>query len=286
MKREAMFYEKVNDKIHCFLCPHHCVIEDKHYGKCNVRMHDSGTLYTLNYGEVTASSLDPIEKKPLHYYKPGTNIFSVGSFGCNMTCTFCQNHDISQERAPSDYIPKEDLVNLILQMEENIGVAFTYNEPTIWYEYMYDTAKLLKEKNKDASVVMVTNGFISEEPLRKILPYVDAMNIDLKSFSSHYYKTLCGARLDPVLKTIEIAAKECHVEITTLLVSEENASIQEVEEIAKFIQGIDKKIPLHLSRYFPRYKMDHPATDIAFMLDAKEMALKYLDNVILGNVGY
>lgn len=284
MKTQAMFYEQVKDKIHCFLCPHNCVIENWHSGKCNVRVNEDGQLYTINYGEITASALDPIEKKPLLYFKPHSKIFSVGSFGCNFTCDFCQNYSISQSKAKSEFVTKEDLVGTALSIKDNIGVAFTYNEPSIWYEYVYDCAKLLKETDPNAAVVLVTNGYISEEPLKKILPYVDAMNIDLKSFNNHYYNKLCGGSLQPVLKTIQTAAEVCHVEITTLLVSGENDSIEEVEEIAKFLNSISRDIPLHLSRYFPRYKLQNAPTDIDFMLKAEEAAKRFLDKVCLGNI--
>jgi len=284
MKTEAMFYEKLEDKIHCFLCPHNCVIENGHFGKCNVRTHEDGKLFTINYGEVTSAALDPIEKKPLYYFKPHTQIFSVGSFGCNFTCGFCQNYSISQFKAKSQFVSKEDLVHTILTMKDNIGIAFTYNEPSIWYEYVYDASKLLKETNPNASVVIVTNGYISEDPLKKLLPYVDAMNIDLKSFNKDYYKDLCGGSLQPVLKNIEIAARNTHVEITTLLVSGENDRLEEVEEIAKFLSNISADIPLHLSRYFPRYKLENEPTDIEFMKKAEETSKKYLNKVSLGNV--
>lgn len=284
MKTEAMFYEKLKDKIHCFLCPHNCVIENGHLGKCNVRTHEDGKLFTINYGEVTSAALDPIEKKPLYYFKPHTHIFSVGSFGCNFTCGFCQNYSISQFKAKSQFVSKEDLVHTALTMKDNIGIAFTYNEPSIWYEYVYDASKLLKETNPNASVVVVTNGYISEEPLKKLLPYVDAMNIDLKSFNKAYYKDLCGGSLQPVLKNIEIAARNTHVEITTLLVSGENDSLEEVEEIAKFLSSISSDIPLHLSRYFPRYKLENEPTDIEFMKQAEEVAKRYLNKVSLGNI--
>ncbi|QAA33396.1 AmmeMemoRadiSam system radical SAM enzyme [Clostridium manihotivorum] len=284
MKREAMFYEQLKDKVHCYLCPHNCVIENGHIGKCNVRTHEDGKLYSLNYGEITSASLDPIEKKPLYYFKPGSYILSVGSYGCNFVCGFCQNYNISQQIAKSELVTKEELVDTILTTKDNIGIAFTYNEPSIWYEYVYDCAKLLKETSKESSVVIVTNGYISEEPLKMLLPYVDAMNIDLKSYSNRYYKELCGGSLQPVLKTIEIASKACHVEITTLLVSEENDSLEEVEEIAKFLSSIDKDIPLHLSRYFPRYKLMNSPTDLKFMRDAEITARRYLNRVMLGNV--
>lgn len=284
MKIKAKFYEQLKDKIHCYLCPHNCVIENGHYGKCKVRLHEDGMLFTINYGEVTSLAIDPIEKKPLHYFRPHTEILSAGSFGCNFTCSFCQNYSISQHMPESRYMPPEQLVASSLTIDNNIGIAFTYNEPSIWYEYVYDTAKLLKQTTEDKSIVLVTNGFISKESLKELLPYVDAMNIDLKAFSTRYYDEICGGSLRPVLDTIKLAAKACHVEITTLLVSGENDTLKEVEEIAKFISNIDRNIPLHLSRYFPRYKLDNPATDIDFMYNAKEAAENYLYRVSLGNV--
>lgn len=281
---KAMYYEKLNYKIHCYLCPHHCVIEEGNSGKCKVRIHKDGELYTMNYGQITSASLDPVEKKPLSYFKPGSHIFSVGSFGCNFTCDFCQNYSISQYKSHSEFVPKEDLVENAVRMKDNIGLAFTYNEPSIWYEYVYDTSKLLKERAPGKSIVLVTNGYINEEPLKNLLPYVDAMNIDLKSWSGKFYEDICGGNLKPVLSTIETAAKACHVEITTLLVSGKNDSLNEVEEIAKFLSSIDKNIPLHLTRYFPRYRLNNPPTDINFMNDAKKTAEKYLNRVLLGNI--
>jgi pyruvate formate lyase activating enzyme len=284
MKTQAMFYEKVKDKIHCYLCPNNCVIENGHFGKCNVRKHENGELFTINYGEITSAALDPIEKKPLYYFRPSSYILSVASFGCNFTCGFCQNYSISQYHAKSDYVTKERLIQIALTTENNIGLAFTYNEPSIWYEYVYDCAKLLKETDPSAAVVLVTNGYISDEPLKKLLPYVDAMNIDLKSYSSGYYNEICGGRLEPVLKTIETAAKSCHVEITTLLVTGENDNLLEVEKIAKFLSSINNDIPLHLSRYFPEYQLNNPPTDLDFMIKAEATAKKYLNKVLLGNV--
>lgn len=284
MKTQAMFYEKLKDKVHCFLCPHNCVIAEGSYGKCSVRTNEGGELFAINYGEITSAAMDPIEKKPLYHFKPGSHILSVGSFGCNFACGFCQNYTISQAKPASRFVSGEELIDAALSIKDNIGIAFTYNEPSIWYEYVYDCAKLLKEAAPEKSVVLVTNGYISEEPLNMLLPYVDAVNIDLKSFNKEYYSKLCGGSLQPVLKSIETAAKACHVEVTTLLVTGENDSMEEVEKIAEFISSISPEIPLHLSRYFPRYKLNNPPTDIAFMKKAEETAKKYLRNVHLGNI--
>ncbi len=284
MEKEALFYEKQKDKINCKLCPHNCLIPVGAHGKCNVRVNKEGMLYTINYGEITSISRDPIEKKPLYHFKPGSNILSVGSCGCNFTCGFCQNHSISQGRASSEYISPEKLVEMCKGLEDNIGIAFTYNEPSIWFEYIYHCSKLLKETLKDIKIVLVTNGYIKEEPLKMVLPYVDAMNIDLKAFTNKYYKDICGGSVLPVMDTIKISAKQCHLEVTTLLVSGENDSREEISEIAGFIASLNKDIPLHLSRYFPNYKMENPATKVEVMYEDRDIAKQYLNYVYLGNV--
>ena len=202
-----------------------------------------------------------------------------------MTCSFCQNYEISQNRPATEFISVEKLISIIPTIENNVGVAFTYNEPMMWYEYMYDTSKKIKEHNKDTSVVVVTNGYINEDPLMALLPYVDAMNIDLKGYTNKYYNKVCGAKLEPVLETIKRCNDHCHVEITTLLVSDENDSLEEAGEIAKFIASVNENIPLHLSRYFPRYKMENEATKIEKITAAQKEAKKYLKYVYIGNVG-
>lgn len=286
MKREATFYETLPDsnRVKCQLCPHYCLIKDGQFGSCRVRQNEGARLYTINYGEIASLALDPIEKKPLKFYRPGTHILSVGTFGCNLTCDFCQNHTISQGHVPTRFMSAKDLAQLACQGEDNIGIAFTYNEPTIWFEYIYDCASLIKEMDRDRSVVLITNGYINEGPLLKLLPLVDAMNIDLKAFNNDYYKRLCGGSLEPVKKTIELAAKACHIEITTLLVSGENDRLEEVEKIASFIGAIDPDIPLHLTRYFPNYKLKNPPTDTAFIVKARDLAGKYLNHVLMGNI--
>ncbi|HOV70115.1 MAG TPA: AmmeMemoRadiSam system radical SAM enzyme [Clostridia bacterium] len=283
-KKQAMFYEKAADKVRCKLCPHNCLIENGNSGKCGVRVNDGGELYTINYGEVTALALDPIEKKPLYYFRSGTYILSVSTFGCNLHCGFCQNYHLFQQAAEREYISPDGLVEMILETPESVGIAFTYNEPTIWFEYVYDSAMLLKEKDPSKAVVLVTNGYISKEPLEMLLPYVDAMNIDLKSINNAFYKDICGGSINPVKRTIEAAARACHVEITTLLVTGENDTVEEVESIAEYISSIDKDIPLHISRYFPRFNFKNPPTDIQLMKKAAEAAGKHLNRVHLGNV--
>ena len=201
-----------------------------------------------------------------------------------MTCSFCQNYEISQGNPDTEYMSVEKLIDIIPSVENNIGVAFTYNEPLMWYEYIYDAAKSIKENNPNTSVVVVTNGYIKEEPLLKLLPYVDAMNIDLKGYTNKYYNKICGAKLEPVLESIKRCNEHCNVEITTLLVSEENDSLEEAREIAEFIASVNKNIPLYLSRYFPRYKMENAATKIENITEAQNEAKKYLKHVYVGNV--
>ncbi len=278
------FYEKEKDKIRCKICPHNCIITENKFGVCRVRTVKSNIPVAVNYGEVTSMAVDPIEKKPLYHFKPSKEILSIGSFGCNMTCSFCQNYEISQGKPKTQYVNIEKLLDIIKKLENNAGIAFTYNEPFMWYEYMYDAAKNIKENNSDTNVVVVTNGYINEEPLMKLLPYVDAMNIDLKGYTNIYYNNICGAKLEPVLETIKRCNDHCHVEITTLLVSEENDSIEEARQIAEFIASVDENIPLHLSRYFPRYKMENEATKVEIIKEAQTEAKKYLKHVYIGNV--
>jgi pyruvate formate lyase activating enzyme len=286
MKRNAMFFEKLDNKfVHCYLCPHNCHIKNGGIGFCGVRKNEEGELYSLNYGEITSVSLDPIEKKPLARFMPGSYILSVGSFGCNMTCGFCQNHSISRERASSSFLESKDLVELALKSkgeQGNIGIAFTYNEPSIWYEYVYDVCQ--QSDLTELDIVLVSNGYISPEPLKAILPYISAMNIDLKAFNDDFYKKTCSGDVDSVKRTIEIASTDCHVEVTTLLVNGCNDSPEEIEALCQWLASVDSEIPLHLSRYFPRYKFDAPPTPVETLYKAKEIADKYLTHVFLGNI--
>ncbi|NLL63602.1 MAG: radical SAM protein [Ruminococcaceae bacterium] len=240
----------------------------------------------LNYGKVTSFALDPIEKKPLLYFHPGANILSVGGFGCNMSCPFCQNYHIASRGRKQDVIydiPPEQLITLANSEKRlgNIGIAFTYNEPLIAFEYVLDTAKLAQ--NEGLEIVLVTNGQINEPYLKQLLPYVSAWNIDLKCFSEETYKKL-GGDFNTVLKTIELAQATSHVEITTLVVPKISDNEDEMYEMAKFLASLNPDIPLHLSRYFPCYKYDEPATDINKMKKLKEIASKHLNRVRLGNM--
>ncbi|QSZ26766.1 AmmeMemoRadiSam system radical SAM enzyme [Aceticella autotrophica] len=280
--KEAMFYEKLdNNTVHCLLCPHDCMIKEGKYGFCNVRKNVNGTLNTENYGIVTAIALDPMEKKPLYHFYPGRYILSVGTFGCNLRCAFCQNWEISQQKLEGNFALPEQLIHIAKSQENNIGIAYTYNEPTIWFEYVIECAKAARENG--LKNVLVSNGFINIEPLKELLKYIDAMNIDIKAFTDEYYRKLCYGKLDNVLRTVEVAAKSCHVEITTLLVTGENDNVDEMEKLAKWLSGINKNIPLHFTRYFPHYKMTNPPTPIETLKLVSETGKKYLNYVYTGN---
>ncbi|NLD47474.1 MAG: AmmeMemoRadiSam system radical SAM enzyme [Clostridiaceae bacterium] len=282
----AMFYNRIeNSKVHCFLCPHNCVIKPGGIGTCRVRKNVDGDLYSLNYGKITAMALDPIEKKPLYCFKPGSKILSVGTFGCNLKCSFCQNWEIAHENPEVYNITPEELLKKAESyiQQGNIGIAYTYNEPSIWYEFVYDTAKLVKDAG--LSNVLVTNGFIGIKAIEKLLPYVDAMNIDVKAFTASFYSDICKATLDNVKETVEVSAGKCHVEVTTLVIPTLNDALQEISNLCKWLSRISPEIPLHLSRYFPNYRMNYiPQTPVETLEKARTEALKYLKYVYLGNV--
>ncbi|GAB6189190.1 AmmeMemoRadiSam system radical SAM enzyme [Marinitoga arctica] len=279
-----MFYEKLNNKkVKCQLCPHNCILQNNVIGFCRARKNVNGKLYSLNYGEITAINIDPIEKKPLFHFHPGEEVVSLGTWGCNFRCLFCQNFEISQERPYSIYKLKPDeIVNFVNKKNSKI-VAFTYSEPIVWYEYVYETAKLLKENN--IKTVLVTNGYINKKPLLKLIPYIDAMNIDLKGFNDEFYKKVIAGQKEPVMESIKLAYEnKVHIEITTLVVTNGNDKIEELEKMFNWIGNISKEIPLHLSRYYPVYKYNEPPTDIEKLKKLYSLAKNYLNYVYLGNV--
>ena len=283
--KEAKYYIKgQNNKVNCLLCPHQCIIQSGQIGRCGVRRNLNGTLDAQTYGQCASLALDPIEKKPLYHFYPGSLILSVGTKGCNFSCSFCQNYELAHGTPKTNYLKPDQLVLLVQEKApESIGLAFTYNEPLVWYEYVLDTAKLAGAQG--LKNVLVTNGFIQEEPLKELLPYVDAFNIDLKGFTAEYYKKLVGGNLEAVKDTI-VRAKDagCHVEVTTLLVTGQNDSEQEVKQLASWLAAAaGRDIPLHLSRYFPRYKMADPPTPLETMKTAYEAAKDELRYVYLGN---
>ncbi len=287
MLKEAQFYKKLkNEIVQCQLCPHFCAIKDTDIGKCRVRKNINGKLYSLSYGKPVSINLDPITKKPLYYYLPNTFTFSIGMAGCNLSCLFCQNWNLSQE-SPEEFkvreISPEKLVDEALK-SRSPSISYTYSEPLVSYEYVFDIAKLAKERG--LKNILVTNGFINKEPFEKIAPYINAANIDLKSFKESFYNKYCGGKLRPVIDTIKRFHKAgIHIEITTLVIPGLNDSSLEFEKIAKFIASVDRKIPWHISRFFPQYKMlDREVTPIETLRRAEKIGLQYLEHVHIGNV--
>jgi pyruvate formate lyase activating enzyme len=291
MRKEAMLYERVEDgRVHCFLCAHECKIADGKSGVCGVRENVEGTLYTLVYAQTISANIDPIEKKPLYHFLPGSTSFSIATIGCNFKCGFCQNWQISQATREEGAI----LAGRELMPEEVVGqaqahgclsISYTYTEPTVFFEYAYDCARLAKEAG--LYNVFVTNGFMTRQALDMIQPYLDAANVDLKSFSEDYYKRNCKARLQPVLDSIAYMKRiGIWVEVTTLVIPGENDSEEELTRIARFIAGLDRDIPWHISRFRPDYQFgDRDATPIETLRQAQQIGeAEGLHYVYLGNV--
>ena len=283
MEIEADFYEiPENQKVICQLCPAYCTLTEGKHGICQNRFNKNGKLYTNNFGEVVTLAIDPIEKKPLYHFLPSQQILSTGANGCNFGCLNCQNWEISQQDVKTKYISPESLVQI--NKEKNcIGVAFTYTEPFIWFEYIFETVKLLKEEN--LAVVLVSNGYVNEKPLEKLLPYIDAINIDLKSIETDFYKKICKAKLQPVLHTIKtVAQSDTHLELTYLIIPELNDTDAQIHKWVDFVAEQSEYIPIHFSAYFPDYKMENPATSKATLYNAVEIARKTMKFVYVGNV--
>jgi len=289
MKKNAKFWREIGDKkVQCNLCPHNCKIDDGKLGICGVRKNENGKLYTLIYGSCSSIAVDPIEKKPLYHFYPGTDVFSLGTIGCNFKCKYCQNSSISTATLKYPYIREltpEETIELAVGNACQ-GIAWTYNEPTIWHEFSFDSAKLAKKAG--LYTVYVSNGDISEDPLRELAPFLDAVNVDVKAFNDGFYKEICKAHLEPVLKTCELALElGIHLEVTYLVVPGYNDSIDEVKQFCKWVVeklGIDT--PVHFSRFHPDYMMtDVPMTPIETLLRiydvAKEAGILY---PYLGNV--
>jgi len=287
--QEALYYKKVKNKtLQCTLCPHYCVLHDMQAGKCDVRINHNGILQSQNYGLISGMHADYIEKKPLYHFYPSKKILSVGTLGCNMTCNFCQNHQISQPEslnlAGTTTQTPDEIIAAAEQEPNNIGIAYTYNEPTIWYEFVLDTAK--KAAKKNLKNVLVSNGFINQEPLKQLIPYLDAVNIDLKAYSDEFYRKIAGAKLQPVLETIKtFEQNNIHTEITLLIIPELNDDINEFRELLKFIKNeTDENTVLHLSRYFPTYRSQQAITPEKTLKTLFDEAKKMLNFVYLGNI--
>ena len=282
----------------CKVCFRHCNIGEGALGFCGARICREGEVTADNYGRITSLALDPIEKKPLNRFHPGSLVVSVGSYGCNLRCPFCQNSEISWSdealrlRDKAEYLAPEDLADIAARYRNrgNIGLAFTYNEPLIGYEYVRDAARLVHERGMKN--VLVTNGTASLEVLEELLPYIDAMNIDLKGFTDHYYSDVLGGDRQMVMDFIERAVKGCHVELTTLIVPGENDNEEEIREMTGWIAGLKNaegekvgaEIPLHVSRFFPRFRMtDRDATEVKKVYRLADTARERLKYVYTGN---
>ncbi|MEI6101905.1 MAG: AmmeMemoRadiSam system radical SAM enzyme [Eubacteriales bacterium] len=288
-QKVAMYWEKNdNGTVHCFLCPHNCVIVQDKTGLCGVRKNVEGTLYSLNWGHISSLALDPIEKKPLIKFNPGSMILSAGSVGCNLACPFCQNHTIARETmetVKTTYKTPKELADDAAAMKNrgNIGIAYTYNEPTVWFEFVLETSKIAHERG--LKNVLVTNGYISKEPLEELLPYVDAMNIDLKAFDPRFYKEVVHGGLADVKATIAVCVKKCHVEVTTLVIPGLNDSAEQIQKMAEWLACISPDMPLHLSRFFPKYQMtDKKPTSRQTLQELAIVAQGFLKNVYIGNL--
>ena len=272
-------------KISCELCFHRCMLEEGQTGACRARVNRGGQIVPLNYGKLTSLALDPIEKKPLRRFHPGSWILSVGSFGCNLRCPFCQNAEIAAAGAeiPTEECSPERLVQTALRLRSqgNLGLAYTYNEPLVGYEYVRDCARLAREAG--LVNVLVSNGTVEEGPWRELLPLIDAANIDLKGFTREWYRKL-GGDLDTVKRSIVQAAGRCHLEVTTLVVPGENDTEEEMQALSGWLASVDPDIPLHISRFFPRHHMnDRPPTPVATVYRLAEVALENLHYVYTGN---
>jgi len=285
--KEALYYLPLgkNNKVQCFLCPHQCIIDEGKTGICRTRKNVEGKLFALVYDQFTSINMDPIEKKPLYHFYPGREILSIGTVGCNFKCKGCQNYEISQAEMgelPTRTVTSDDAVRLAKEYD-SIGIAYTYNEPLINFEYLLETAHQAQKYN--LKNVLVTNGYINEEPLVNLLPYIDAANVDVKSFRNDFYRDYCKGKLGDVLRTVEImVGQKKHVEVTNLVIPTLNDSDSEVEDLTDWLYSLSDEIPLHFSRYYPCYKMTIKATPLATLERVRRIAQKKLKYVYLGNV--
>lgn len=287
MKKEAILYEKLDGVLNCHVCNRRCIVSNGKTGFCGMRQNENGTLYSLNYASASSVAVDPIEKKPLFHFYPGSLSFSLGSVGCNFRCPYCQNWTISQtalEKIGTREILPEMAVNLA---KENLcqSISWTYNEPTMWFEYTYDSAKLAQKE--DLKTVYVTNGYMSQEVLELIAPYLDAANVDLKGMSDKFYQELCQARLEPVLENIQtMHDKGIHLEVTNLVIPGYNDSEDDLKSLVEFVADVGVEIPLHFTRFYPHYKMNQvPPTPVETLEKAQKMAMDAgIKYVYVGNI--
>jgi len=282
--REALFWQKLEaGRVQCQLCPHQCRLHQGQQGLCRVRQNVDGTLRSLNYGRVSSVNLDPIEKKPLFHFYPGSTILSLGTVGCNLACAFCQNWEISQRDPGTRRMTPQQAAEMARSEKGNLGISYTYNEPFIWYEFVLETAKLVREAG--LKNVLVTNGYVNEEPLRQMLPYIDAMNVDIKSMRDEFYRDLCRGQAEPPRRTVEIAKQAgCLVEVTNLVIPSWNDGEGEIRSLVDWVASVDVDMPLHFSRYHPDYEMAEPPTPAETLLRARGIAAEKLHYVYVGNL--
>jgi len=283
MIHEALHFIRLNDnRVECQLCPAFCRLRPGQRGICHSRYNDGGTLLTDNFGETVTIAVDPIEKKPLYHFLPGTDILSIGPNGCNLSCRHCQNWQISQEETRTVYIAPERLPEIALE-HGSVGVAYTYTEPMIWYEYILEAAPLVKKAG--LVNVMVSNGYINPGPLESLLPLIDAYNIDLKGMKPEFYRRVCKGKLEPVLDVIRIlTASRAHLEVTYLVIPGLNDGDEDFHALTDFLADCNPLIPLHFSAYHPSYKLDNPPTPRKTLERAYAMAKKRLSHVFVGNM--
>ena len=286
--KEAQFYNFSQEgRIICILCPHNCSIAKGKTGVCRVRRHTGNQLTAESYGLVSSLNFDPVEKKPLYHFFPGQQVFSLGTVGCNLNCSFCQNCDISQagiqDISNLKRFSPEQVVDISLSRPENIGIAFTYNEPSIWFEFVYDTAK--QAKARGLKTIMVSNGFVEKEPMDELLRFIDAFNIDLKGFSEDFYRKVTGSKLAPVKDRLrQIRKAGNHLEVTNLVIPTLNDDPDKFKKMIEWIEGeLGPDTVLHLSRYFPMNRMTLDSTPVQKLIELYEIADEKLNFVYLGN---
>jgi pyruvate formate lyase activating enzyme len=281
MRVEAKYYTIQENHAHCQICPHNCKILPGKSGVCRARKYEDGKLWAINYGETTSVAMDPIEKKPLYHFYPGAQILSIACNSCNMRCPFCQNWEISQNEVETQYLAPAILTKMCMD-HDSIGVAYTYTEPLMWFEYILDAGEMIHKAG--GKNVLVSNGLINEKPFSDILPLIDAMNIDLKTLDPDVYRKVLHGDLDTVKRTIETAHKNCHVEITNLIVTGLNDKKEDIDRLIDYVASIDADLPLHFSRYYPNYKYTKPPTTEKTLEYAYEKARKKLHYVYIGNM--